>query len=214
MPKLDDSLSLSDDDIILTNKYCTSSSNVWSVISYLWQALMLLSATVLAFQSRDVIEEMNESQHLGFMVYSQSIFLTIHIIVAALSEKTTFFPSSYKSPIMSIVLSLDIISTMMIYMGPKFYLIFKHRGLNNSNTSILPHLRPSKNKKTKQSSGKSMIKQFGLKMNEYTHDHSDSFGYMALRKAGVNVIKSKTESSNSSGYDTNSKENVTEKLLK
>lgn len=188
MPTPTISLSLQkSNDIILTNTYCASSSNAWLITSYLWQALILVSASVLAFQSRDVIEEMNESKSLGFLVYSQSIFLIIRILVAILSRKSDFFPSSYQSPIMSIILSIDIITAMMIYMGPKFYSILMEKRKNNTNAS-LPHLRLSRDGKEKQRIGTpdSVFKQFGL-------PQSNTAGFMALRKAGINVIKSKSE---------------------
>ncbi len=40
------------------NKSCSSVLQTWSIMAYAWQGLLLLSASVLAFQSRDVVEEM------------------------------------------------------------------------------------------------------------------------------------------------------------
>ena len=44
--------------LVNVNIYCTSSSSVWVFVSYVWQLLLLSIASVLAFRSRDVMEQM------------------------------------------------------------------------------------------------------------------------------------------------------------
>ena len=59
-PLMINNLKLKNDEISIVelNQSCSSSSQIWSIMAYIWQALLLLCASVLAYQSRDVVEEM------------------------------------------------------------------------------------------------------------------------------------------------------------
>lgn len=56
---------------------CTSFSLVWEVVSLGFEGFVLLSASVLAYQTREVIEKLDESYWLVFLVYSHSVLLII-----------------------------------------------------------------------------------------------------------------------------------------
>ena len=51
--------------VVRVGSYCGSSSDVWLYTSVAWQVLLLIAATVLAFQTRNVIFEFNESRRLA-----------------------------------------------------------------------------------------------------------------------------------------------------
>ena len=45
---------------ITVEQTCSSTSGIWHRVTYAWQCLVLISASILAFQSRNVVERMNE----------------------------------------------------------------------------------------------------------------------------------------------------------
>ena len=133
MPKSIESLSLDrsgNGNIIDLDRFCSSGSEVWGIMSYVWQALLLLSASVLAYQSRDVVEEMNESQKIGFLVYSHFMFLIFRIVTRALALSGSIV-GSVSSAAIGILLSFDILIGTMIYFGPKFYNIMTENSKGN-----------------------------------------------------------------------------------
>ena len=62
---------------VTVSRSCRLGNPTWLTATYAWQGLLLLSALVLAVQSRNVKQEFNESQSLAFMVYSHTLFLVV-----------------------------------------------------------------------------------------------------------------------------------------
>lgn len=61
MPVIIDTLEVEpskDGRIVELNRRCSSELRVWSIMTYVWLGLLLLISSVLAFQSRDVLEEL------------------------------------------------------------------------------------------------------------------------------------------------------------
>jgi hypothetical protein len=102
--------------VIEVNFSCSSESSVWLVIVYIYQFLLLIAATVLAFQSRKVRQEFNESIRLGFVVYSQFLFLVIRTIIWSFGS---FLTANVVNAIASYLLSADVIVTICVYFVPK-----------------------------------------------------------------------------------------------
>ena len=105
------------------NQYdaCSSKSVIWETAAFGWEATMLISATVLAFQSREVvIDDMNHSRSLAFMVYSHSLFLGMRILTTVLMfvEK---IPSSLSLIIISLLQSFDMVVALCIYIVPMIF---------------------------------------------------------------------------------------------
>ena len=197
MPKSTESLALDrsgSGNIVDVNKSCNSNYEIWVILAYVWQSLLLLSASVLAFQSRDVIEEMNESQWIAFLTYSHFMCLIFRIVIRGLSFSGAIL-GSVGSSIVSIVLSVDILAGLVIYFGPKFF-----------------------NIATEKSSAKSMINNglagaaSGSDFLEEGPDRekrgsaTDLSVVARLRKAGVKVIRSESNVSrlSSLGYERSS----------
>ncbi|CAJ1968191.1 unnamed protein product [Cylindrotheca closterium] len=107
---------LEDDRTTVTSHFgCRSSSPYWNIIYLIWESILILWCSVLAFQSRNVQAEFNESKSLGMMIYSHFIFLALRVIVSLV-----FDDDAYTSSIAtSYLLSLDIIVALMIYLVPK-----------------------------------------------------------------------------------------------
>lgn len=199
MPKSVESLAMDKGgigNIVDVNKSCGSNYEIWSIMAYVWQSLLLLSASVLAFQSRDVIEEMNESQWIAFLMYSHFMCLIFRIVIRGLSLSGSIL-GSVGSSIVSIVLSIDVLACIVIYFGPKFYNIATEKSLANQmkNNGL-------------SGAGNS------LDYNEESHGNANDLSVVArLRKAGVKVIRSESAVSrmSSTGYDKSSEEKSEEK---
>lgn len=103
---------------IIMRKECTSSSKQWYFVSLIWQILLLLWATVLAIQTRNVRQEFNESQRLGFLVYTNFIFVIIRLVLFFVSS--SFRPSQLSS-ITSYLFCIDTIANICVYFVPKIH---------------------------------------------------------------------------------------------
>ena len=120
---------LKEGDTIATAIVCASDSAVWDEIVLGWNGVLILCATVLAFQSRNVKAELNESKSLGTMIYSHFVFAVLRVIVFSLSgmqvsddENTESFPPIEPSTLAaaySFLLSVDVITAVTIYVVPK-----------------------------------------------------------------------------------------------
>ena len=111
---------------------CSSKSFGWVIVDFGFQAVILIIATVLVFQSRDVFERFNEGQGLTLMVFSHSVFLMMRIVAERL-QSTSLDRFSYIS-IASILKSLDITLATSFYFGQKFISIWS----SNKNIAVPP----------------------------------------------------------------------------
>jgi len=82
--------------------------------------LLLVLAAVLAFQSRGVLKEFNESNALGLLVYSHFMFMCLRGILNAF-----YYFSDFSFAVITVALSLnysvDTLIAMLVYIYPKFY---------------------------------------------------------------------------------------------
>lgn len=99
--------------IIETEYFCESDSEFWDYIAVIWNVVLILCATALAFQSRNVKQDFNESQVLSKLIYSHFLFCLLRVM-------TFFFPPKVADPMLSIIFSLDTILVVLIYFLPKF----------------------------------------------------------------------------------------------
>ena len=98
---------------------CASSSQVWGVVALVFESFVLLGASVLAYQSRDIIERMDEGCWLAFLVYSHAMFLIVRIAIKVLVATDTIM-ASMSTKIIAIVVALETIAAILVYFLPKF----------------------------------------------------------------------------------------------
>jgi hypothetical protein len=104
------------------NIVCKSSmSEAWYYASVGIHAVLLVTATVLAVATREVRSEFNESQQLAVVVYSHFVFLVLRIVTLALQSNVS---PERLSGSRSILYSLDVILTVLIYLAPKIFVIW------------------------------------------------------------------------------------------
>ena len=117
--KVTERLDKDDPTMVVTDLRCGSDYYYWKVAAYAWEVLLLVLAAVLAFQSRGVLKEFNESNSLGIMVYSHFIFMLIRGIfqIFFYGDQVNF---ATVTALLSFNYSLDALIAMLIYIFPKF----------------------------------------------------------------------------------------------
>ncbi|CAB9530678.1 Metabotropic glutamate receptor-like protein [Seminavis robusta] len=116
---------------INVSHYCRSSgSSAWFTISLVWQFLLLLSAAILAMQTRRIQKRWNESRSLAIMIYTQAGFVILRLLVWLLEE-----PSGVSAQLLdmfrSFLFSLDALMALCIYFGSKLVAVYKHIDFND-----------------------------------------------------------------------------------
>ena len=115
------------DSTVEVSRGCTSRSNHWRMVAFGFECIILFSTLVLSYQSRDIIEKLNESNCLMYLVYTHSAFLLMRLTVYGLGSRTILVQ------INSILLALETIAAIVVYFVPQFIQISKknNRGANN-----------------------------------------------------------------------------------
>lgn len=152
-PQAHEELHLSDDStnefgetVVSSSKYCDSEMSFWYFVSFGWQGLLLIGATVLAHQMRSVPHQVNDSKQLAVLIYSSFVFLILRAVVWTIAVTITnnSLTNMTLQVVRSILCSLDTIVSIAVYF-PKV--------LGNTETSTL--LRKS-NQSTMTSNVESM----------------------------------------------------------
>lgn len=113
---------------IVTTVTCASKSGIWDLIVICWNGLLIVCATVLAFQSRTIKQDFNESRSLGMMIYSHFVFGVLRTITFNLGGSSSSLDQSSGYPTIdpsivaaasSFLLSIDVITSVTIYIIPK-----------------------------------------------------------------------------------------------
>ena len=120
--------------VVLMTHFCLSDSDIWQYLSALWHSLLLLTATVLAFQIRKLQTDFNETHTLALMIYSHFVFVCLRMITFSLEAGGNEADiARYRS----LIYSSDVITTIVVYFCTKF--ISKNDsnldGTNNPNSN-------------------------------------------------------------------------------
>ena len=122
--------------IIDVTHFCSSDSAMWDYIAVGWNTLLLLCATVLAFQTRTLQKDFNESQTLAFLIYSHFVFVVLRLITVILQQWSGTTTSVEKLvALRSFLFSLDTIATILIYFVPKFTTAANKNNVDRSSSS-------------------------------------------------------------------------------
>ena len=127
---------------------CASGSSWWQIASFSIEAMLLLAITLLAYICRGVIEELNESRSLSFMVYSHFLFSLMRLLLFILTQ-SDMIPRALYNRIESLLISLDTLVAIFVYFVPKFYLVLTTSQFYRSKRNI--HMKSRKNKLSKSS---------------------------------------------------------------
>lgn len=112
------------DIIIVKSSYCHSDSQAWMLVSTAWHGVLLLGGTVLAFQTRNLRREVNESLPLAVLVYSHAIFSILRVLLYYLRDRFYVWNFAHYQ---SMIFSVDVIAACCIYFFPKLLASELHR---------------------------------------------------------------------------------------
>lgn len=106
------------DKVVAMSHYCEDGgSDGWKFAAVAWNAGLLLCASVLAFQTRNIIKTFNESQTLAILIYSHFVFVILRFTTYFLGDNVDGATLNY---VRSLLFSLDTMVTIVIYFVPKF----------------------------------------------------------------------------------------------
>jgi hypothetical protein len=171
--QMDLTLSVTDagETIISQSRYCDSKSVSWEYVELGWYSVLLLIASVMAFQSRDVRQEFNETQTLVFLIYSKFLFAVLQLMTlflkSSLSPQLTF---GYRS----LIQALDALVSLVVYFLPKLY-----QAVKNKPMPATTFFRPSALASHKETESTTNVIQSGIETCHRPEDPTD------LREASV-----------------------------
>ena len=195
-----EALSMQDNDTFGTNikvsTYCASNSKTWIFVAYSWQALILVSATVLTFQSRNVQQDMNESRILSFMIYSQSMFYILRVATVLLTNNDE--SHSLQAPLLSLAFSVDVITSSLIYMTPKLLhscITSKDSNSTLNMATITTSAMSHEVRRARYESVRKIKNTFPGMESSVCDDctHQSISNFKKLRQTGASAIKQKEE---------------------
>mmetsp|Transcript_931 Transcript_931/g.1213 ORF Transcript_931/g.1213 Transcript_931/m.1213 type:complete len:846 (-) Transcript_931:357-2894(-) len=100
---------------------CECNSGSWYIACLLLWLLLISSASIIIYQSRDVTEAFNESRGLALMIYSHFIFGSLYILVYCIAQANYFNEKTLFQSVVSVLMSLDTIFAVSFYFGQKFF---------------------------------------------------------------------------------------------
>jgi hypothetical protein len=141
-----DSTTQLDEVVVDKTLYCKTStdSNAWALAALVWNVILLVVASILAFQSRHVVSAFNETRTLAMLIYSHFIFVLARISILVLRDHIKGSALNYS---LSLVYALDQITACAIYFMPKFILTeadTKHSSSNSLSGELPTRISSSK----------------------------------------------------------------------
>mmetsp|Transcript_33762 Transcript_33762/g.64289 ORF Transcript_33762/g.64289 Transcript_33762/m.64289 type:complete len:565 (-) Transcript_33762:721-2415(-) len=102
--------------IVLMIDECASQSSAWIIATYVYQFLLLVAASVLAYQNQKADSRFVESFRLALVIYSHFLFTLLRALVWVLRTNLHQYTASVA---VSFLLSLDAFACLGIYFLPK-----------------------------------------------------------------------------------------------
>lgn len=104
-----------DGETIVTAFDFCGSANAWYIMSYLWIALLVLPAGMIAYISLRVKEDLNDTGSLSLVLFIHALVLVVGSTISAVAADRSDL-MGYQS----LVLALDVILSLCVYIFPKF----------------------------------------------------------------------------------------------
>jgi hypothetical protein len=181
-----------DETIVDLNYFCQSDTDRWRYLAALWHSLLLLTASVLAFQTRRLRSDFSETQTLGLMIHSHFIFVCLRILSFSLeSGENQVDMVRFRS----LIFSCDALTAIAVYFVTKLVAkddssletidvsqSLRTRTLNHGGSGRLPNGYP----KTKSVNESGMIHSIMEGSDESGSEPSEAF---VARPVGVEQYK-------------------------
>ena len=104
--------------VVEVTYFCESGSEWWTIISVGIQTLLLLCASILAFLTRKMRGDVNETNTISFLIYWNFVCILLRVILLMLRGSIA---EGILNSSLSIILSIDSMATISIYFIPKFF---------------------------------------------------------------------------------------------
>jgi hypothetical protein len=115
--QMTDTITESQDLIVGVSYFCSGGeSDAWHFAAVGARVLLLICASVLAFQTRNAISTFNESRTLAFLIYSHFVFVLLRAGLVVFQNNFSGIMSDY---LRTLLISLDQIAACVIYFLPK-----------------------------------------------------------------------------------------------
>ena len=99
--------------------YCSGYYSAFAYIAIGWNTILLLSASVLAFQTSKIKrQDFNESQTLAFLIYSHFVIIVMRLATFFLQD---IVHEATLNNIRSFLYSADTLATCVVYFAPKLW---------------------------------------------------------------------------------------------
>ena len=102
--------------IVTVSYFCSSNSDIWRYLAVVWHCMLLVCATVLAFQTRNLQAGFSETHVLALMVYSHFVFVLLRVFSYLLESSLS---ESLIANVRSLIYSTDAIFAICVYFVPK-----------------------------------------------------------------------------------------------
>jgi len=103
--------------VVAVTFYCQDGTSYgWKLAAVGWNMVLLLCASVLAFQTRGIIQTFNESRTLAILIYSHCVFVILRCVTYFLDDH---IQGTTLNHVRSLLFSLDTLATIIIYFVPK-----------------------------------------------------------------------------------------------
>jgi hypothetical protein len=100
--------------------YCNGGdSDAWRFSAVTWNVILLLMASVLAYQSRNIVQHFNESRTLAFLIYSHFVFVVLRTSTFLLADQVN---GSTLDHLRSVLYAVDQMVACVIYFLPKLFM--------------------------------------------------------------------------------------------
>ena len=130
----------SGETIVSRSLSCNSESSVWQFVEIGWYCTLVLFASMLAFQNRDIRQEFNETSTLAFMCYSKLVFAILLLFTITLEESLN---PQLLFGYQSLIHCLDALVSLVVYFCPKLHTAFTNATFTDSIRLRLSTLRQS-----------------------------------------------------------------------
>jgi hypothetical protein len=113
-----------DSKVVTVHRACASKSIYWEMVVSGFEAMILFSTTILSYQSRELIHQLNESRCLTALVYTHSAFKVVRLTMYTIAITNTIGQDRFVK-VNSLLLALETICAVFLYFTPQFKKIFR-----------------------------------------------------------------------------------------
>ena len=118
--------------VVMVSYICAAESQAWMLVAVGCQSLLLLCASILAFMTRKMRKDINDSNTISFLIYWNFVCVLIRFILILVADRIDVTKTNLSN---SLIFSADSFVTILIYFLPKFQQTETSNSLSRSYSS-------------------------------------------------------------------------------